>query len=136
MAVSIFSRIKSELGTVLERELKDTGIVQEVRTYRSFKFEPSPMTIITTSGTEDEGETVNVTIATIIKFADETEVETAEQVLDDVEQVLINLFGRKREIKAERPSWGAVVIAKASERPASPMGAGFRYSEFYLRFTV
>lgn len=139
MAVTIFGQIKDELDSILTTHLLDPEIVQEIRGYRSYSLDETPLLIISTSGygyrESDTGELVDITIVTVVKFTGVTEEEGAEQALDDIEQILNDLFNPDDgTYQVHAPYWGAVDFYQPSIRPPSPFGPGTRYAEKYMRF--
>lgn len=138
--VTIFSRVKAELLTILTTHLVDTGVVQEVRTSRGYDTAATPYVIVSTGSynerVTDESDEVYLNITVIAKFTDATEEEAAEVALDDVEQVLIDLFNMDGLYQVHRGHWGAIDRWKPSWRPFSPVGPGYRYGESYFRFIV
>lgn len=138
--VTIFSRTKDKLYDILNVALVETNIAQEVRTSRGYDTAATPYVILSTDGyferPRDDASEVDIKVSVIAKFADATEEEAAETALDDIEQVLINLFSSDGDYQVLRGYWGGVDRYKRSWRPFSPLGPGYRYSESYLRFTV
>jgi len=138
--VTIFSRVKAELLTILTTNLVDTGVVQAVRTSRGYDTVVTPYVIVSTGSynerVSDKSDEVYINITVIAKFADATGEEAAETSLDDVEQVLIDLFNINGLYQVHRGYWGAVDRWKPSWRPLSPIGPGYRYGESYLKFVV
>jgi hypothetical protein len=140
MTVTIFSRTKDQLSTILNTELVDAGLAQEIRTSRGYDTAATPYVIVSTDGygqnIRDGANQVDIKISVIAKFSDATEEDAAEVALDEIEQRLIDLFSLDGTYQVNRPYWGAVDRYKRSWRPFSPLGPGYRYSESYLRFTV
>ncbi len=138
--VTIFSLVKDELLSILELHLVSTGVSRSVRTSRGYDTASTPYNIVSTGSygqkLADQGHEVDMIIATIAKFTDATGEELAEIALDNVAQVLIDLFGLDGEFQVHRGHWQAVDRYKRDWRPFSPIGPGYRYSESYLRFLV
>lgn len=140
--MSIFSTVKDELKSVLDTHLTNSSIVQEVRGYRSFTFKDvSPLLILTVNGygyrESDGASEVDIMLVTVVRFSGESEEETAEQVLDDIEEAIIDLFNPDDGTYQTHPGyWGAVDFYQRSERPTSPLEPGIRYARKHLRFIV
>ena len=138
--VTIFSRVKDELLVIFQKHLVDTEVVREVRTSRGYDTAATPYVIVATASynerLSDMADEVYISVSVIAKFLDATEEEAAETVLDDVQQVLIDLFGLDGLYQVHKGHWGAVDRNKPTWRPFSPLGPGYRYSESYFRFIV
>ena len=137
--MTIFEDLRDSLGELLDELLVNEELVKQVRRYRSYTFDVSPLVIITGSGyserQNDFADVPDITIATVVQFSGAEEEEYAERMLDRVDQALIDAFRVDGTHQARSP-WRAVDIWQRGIRPASPFGPGTRYSEFYLRFVL
>ncbi len=137
--MTIFSDVKDELETILAAELVTPGTIRAIRKYRSYEFDQTPLLVLMTEGydeTDDFANQIDITAVTITKFSGQGEEEAAETVLDTVEDKLVEMFRTDGTYNDEskQPAWSGVEIHRRSIRPPSPFDAGYRYSEFYLRF--
>lgn len=136
--MTIFSDPKDELETILTEHLVTPGTIKVIRKFRSYDFDQTPLLVIMTDGyderTADEADEIDITLVTITKFSGQSEEEAAETVLDTVDDKLVELFRKDGDYQVNPGKWGAVDFPRRSIRPPSPFDAGYRYSEFYLRF--
>ena len=136
--LTLFSEVKDEVLAILQRELVDQNIAAEVRKSRGYDTVTTPYVIVTTRSYYKRADTahiVKLTIATIARFIDATGEEEAEEALDNVEQVCINMFDREEGMyQVHVPFWQAVDRDRETYRPFSPIGPYIRYSEQYLQF--
>ena len=143
MTVStIFGRTKGEVKSLLETHVKNVGLVQDVRGYRSYRSDVSPLLVVSTDGYSyrdaDDGEFVHLVIATFVRYdPEEDEEEQAEERLDEIEQKLNELFSPKEGMFSQRPGyWGDTEFPRPSTRPASEQDRRIRSSQKFIRFLV
>lgn len=136
--ITPFDDIAEETAGILDTILVKQELAAEVRPYRSYTLDVSPLVVLSSVGNlereEDLADEYDLVVAVIVRFDGQDEEQDAEQALNAIEEQINHCFARKGDHQSNEPHWQAVSFYQRSIRPPSPFGPGTRYLEKYLRF--